>query len=98
MNGRLRRLRRHRGTAVLLRGAAAGNLTKGDRAMKGQARILGPDAKAWLANGLEELRSVFTPNTQGVQLGNIPGTMLTPTTGEQTADRLAGDRAQVMEA
>lgn len=60
-------------------------------------RFIGPDVKAWLANGLEELRSVMTPNTQGVQLGNIPGTMLTPTTGEQTAARLGRDQQQDME-
>jgi hypothetical protein len=54
----------------------------------GKQHLVGPDLKAWLANGLEEVRSVFTPNTQGVQLGNTPGTMFTPTTGEQTAERL----------
>jgi hypothetical protein len=54
----------------------------------GNQKLIGADVKAWFANGLEELRSVFVPNTTGPQLGNIPGTMLTPTTGEQTADRM----------
>jgi flagellar basal body rod protein FlgF len=54
----------------------------------GNQKLVGADVKAWLANGLEELRSVMTPTTTGVQMGNTPGTMLTPTTGEQTADRM----------
>jgi hypothetical protein len=54
-------------------------------------KFLGPSGKAWLANGLDEWRQVFVPGVQQIQAGNNPGLWGTITTGEATAERMAGD-------
>jgi hypothetical protein len=44
--------------------------------------------KAFLANGLDELRQVFHPGVEQVQPGQAPGLYGMPTTGEATHDRI----------
>jgi len=56
---------------------------------------MSPAVKAWLANGLEELRQVFNPGVQQIQPGNNPGVWGTITTGEATKERLE-EKAQEM--
>jgi hypothetical protein len=51
-------------------------------------RFLGPSGKAWLANGLDELRQAVSLGNGQVQAGNNPGLWGTITTGEATAERL----------
>ncbi|MBA4067177.1 MAG: hypothetical protein C0501_26425 [Isosphaera sp.] len=57
----------------------------------GRPYLSGASDKAWLANGLDELRQVLHPSVQQVQPGNTPGLWGSPTTGEQTAERLGRD-------
>ncbi len=60
--------------------------------------FLGPSGKAWVANGVDELRQAVALGNVQVQAGNNPGLWATITTGEATAERMAGDRdtAQVL--
>jgi len=51
-------------------------------------KFLGPSGKAWMANGLDELRQVFSFGNVQVQPGNNPGLWGTITTGEATAERM----------
>lgn len=44
--------------------------------------------KAFMANGLDELRQAFHPGVEQIQAGNAPGLYGTPTTGEATVERL----------
>lgn len=44
-------------------------------------------ARAWLLQGLEELRSVATPTATEVQAATPPGAFGTMTSGEVTAER-----------
>jgi hypothetical protein len=62
-----------------------------DKALNATDKFLGPSGKAWFANGLDELRQVFVPGVQQIQPGNNPGLWGTITTGEATAERMAGD-------
>jgi hypothetical protein len=48
-----------------------------------------PAVRAWLANGLDELRQVFHPSVQQIHAGNNPGLHGTITTGEATEQRKA---------
>ncbi len=59
-----------------------------DKAVEATDHFLGPSGKAWLANGLDELRQVFTPGVEQIQPGNNPGLWGTITTGEATFDRV----------
>src|SRR5271170_6196699 len=63
-----------------------------DKGIEATDKFLGPSGKAWLANGMEELRQVFVPSVQQIQAVSSPGTFATITTGEATAERMAGDR------
>jgi hypothetical protein len=74
--GILEQLRRNKFTQVL------------DKAIEGTDKFLGPSGKAWLANGLEELRQAVALGNGQVQGGNNPGLWGTITTGEATADRM----------
>jgi hypothetical protein len=51
-------------------------------------KFLGPSGKAWLANGLDELRQAIAHGNTQVQGGNNPGLWGTITTGEATAERM----------
>jgi hypothetical protein len=53
-----------------------------------------PHTKAFLANGLDELRQVFHPGVEQIQPGLAPGLYGMPTTGEATHERL-GDALDV---
>jgi hypothetical protein len=59
-----------------------------DKGIEGADKFLGPSGKAWLANGLEELRQAVALGNGQVQGGNNPGLWGTITTGEATADRM----------
>jgi hypothetical protein len=59
-----------------------------DKAIEGTDKFLGPSGKAWLANGLEELRQAVALGNTQIQGGNNPGLWGTITTGEATADRM----------
>src|ERR1700722_19710261 len=56
-----------------------------------------PDStfKAWLANGLDELRQAVSLGTEQVHDGNSPGLWGTITTGEATAERLEGSEKKL---
>jgi hypothetical protein len=54
-------------------------------------KFLGPSGKAWFANGLDELRQAVALGNGQIQAGNNPGLWGTITTGEATAERMAGD-------
>jgi hypothetical protein len=69
-----------------------------DKAIDRTDRFLGPSGKAWLANGLDELRQAAALGTEQVQAGNNPGLWGTITTGEATAERMAGDRQAALQA
>ncbi len=47
----------------------------------------GPDAKAWFANGLDEIRQLFSPGVQRIEPGPLP-TYFTPTHGEITREKM----------
>lgn len=64
-----------------------------DSAIEATDQFLGPSGKAWLANGLDELRQAVALGTDQIQAGNNPGLWGSITTGEATAERLAGDRS-----
>ena len=59
-----------------------------DKAIEVTDRILGPSGKAWLANGLDELRQAVALGNTQIQAGNNPGLWGTITTGEATAERM----------
>ena len=59
-----------------------------DKALETADKIAGPSGKAWLANGLDELRQAFYPGVQQIQAGNNPGLFGTITTGEATYERM----------
>ena len=59
-----------------------------DKVIDATDKFLGPSGKAWLANGLDELRQALAPGSTQVQPGNNPGLWGTITTGEATAERL----------
>lgn len=59
-----------------------------DKAIEATDRFLGPSGKAWLANGLDELRQAFSLGNEQIQPGQNPGLWGTITTGEATAERL----------
>lgn len=63
-----------------------------DKAIDVADKIAGPSGKAWLANGLDELRQAVQPAfaTQ-VGPGTNPGLHGTITTGEATFDRIGDD-------
>lgn len=63
-----------------------------DNVIEATDKFLGPSGKAWMANGLDELRQAVALGAEQVQGGNNPGLWGTITTGEATAERLAGDR------
>jgi hypothetical protein len=58
-----------------------------DAAIEATDQFLGPSGKAWMANGLDELRQAVALGTEQVQAGNNPGLWGTITTGEATIDR-----------
>jgi len=66
-----------------------------DAVIEGTDKFLGPSGKAWLANGLDELRQAVALGTDQIQGGNNPGLWGTITTGEATAERLAGESFDV---
>src|ERR1051326_1649034 len=70
-----------------------------DRAIEVTDAFLGPSGKAFLANGLDEIRQAVQPAfaTQ-VGAGNNPGLHGTITTGEATAERMAGDHDKALQA
>ncbi len=51
-------------------------------------KFLGPSGKAWMANGLDELRQAVALGNGQIQAGNNPGLWGTITTGEATAERM----------
>ena len=59
-----------------------------DKAIEATDRFLGPSGKAWLANGLDELRQAVALGGTEIQAGNNPGLWGTITTGEATAERM----------
>lgn len=59
-----------------------------DTVLEAADKFLGPSGKAWLANGLDELRQAVAHGNAQVQAGNNPGLWGTITTGEATADRM----------
>lgn len=59
-----------------------------DKAIEAADRFLGPSGKAWLANGLDELRQAVALGNGQIQGGNNPGLWGTITTGEATAERM----------
>jgi hypothetical protein len=59
-----------------------------DKVIEGTDKFLGPSGKAWLANGLEELRQAVALGNTQIQGGNNPGLWGTITTGEATAERM----------
>lgn len=59
-----------------------------DKAIETTDKILGPSGKAWLANGLDELRQAVALGNGQIQGGNNPGLFGTITTGEATAERM----------
>src|SRR5690348_15236140 len=68
-------------------------LTKGvDKTLEVTDKLLGASGKAWLANGLDELRQAVALGNGQVQAGNNPGLWGTITTGEATAERLGTDK------
>jgi hypothetical protein len=86
------------GLVQQLRGSAVAKAI--DKAIEKTDTFLGPSGKAWLANGLDELRQAVALGTEQVQAGNNPGLWGTITTGEATYERMAGakDAAQTLEA
>jgi len=66
-----------------------------DAVIEGVDQFLGPSGKAWVANGLEELRQAVALGTEQIHGGNNPGLWGTITTGEATAERLAGESFDV---
>ena len=63
-----------------------------DQVIEGLEAILGTSGKAWLANGLDELRQAVALGSDQIQAGNNPGLWGTITTGEATAERMEGER------
>jgi hypothetical protein len=59
-----------------------------DKAIEVTDHLLGPSGKAWLANGLDELRQAVALGGAQIQAGNNPGLWGTITTGEATAERM----------
>jgi hypothetical protein len=59
-----------------------------DKAIGATDQFLGPSGKAWLANGLDELRQAIALGNGQIQAGNNPGLWGTITTGEATAERM----------
>jgi hypothetical protein len=59
-----------------------------DKAIEVTDKFLEPSGKAWLANGLDEIRQAFVPGNTQIQPGNNPGLWGTITTGEATAERM----------
>lgn len=68
-----------------------------DKVIDGVDRFLGTSGKAWLANGLDELRQAVALGSQQIQAGNSPGLWGTITTGEATAERLAGEKQNTLQ-
>ena len=62
-----------------------------DVALDATDKVLGPSGKAWIANGLDEVRQAVALGQEQVQPGNNPGLWGNITTGEATAERMAGD-------
>lgn len=62
-----------------------------EAALEKTDKALGPSGKAWLANGLDELRQAVALGSDQIQPGMSPGVWGTITTGEATAERMAGD-------
>lgn len=65
-----------------------------DKAIDTADQALGTTGKAWLANGLDELRQAVAHGSEQVQAGNNPGLYGTITTGEATAERMEGKDRQ----
>jgi len=59
-----------------------------DKVIEATDKFLGPSGKAWLANGLDELRQAVSLGNTQIQAGNNPGLWGTITTGEATAERM----------
>lgn len=59
-----------------------------DKVIEAADKFLGPSGKAWLANGLDELRQAVALGNTQIQAGNNPGLWGTITTGEATAERM----------
>jgi hypothetical protein len=59
-----------------------------DKAIEAMDTFLGPSGRAWLANGLDELRQAVALGNGQIQAGNNPGLWGTITTGEATAARM----------
>jgi hypothetical protein len=58
-----------------------------DAVLDGADKVMGVSGKAWMANGLEELRQAVQPGNEQIQGGNQPGLFGTITTGEATNAR-----------
>jgi hypothetical protein len=69
-----------------------------DKGIEATDKFLGPSGKAWLANGLDELRQAVALNNGQIQAGNNPGLWGTITTGEATAERMGGDKHEALQA
>src|ERR1700677_1187587 len=52
-----------------------------DKAIEVTDHFLGPSGKAWLANGLDEIRQAVSLGNEQIQPGNNPGLWGTITTG-----------------
>lgn len=59
-----------------------------DKGIEATDKFLGTSGKAWLANGLDELRQAVALGGAQIQAGNNPGLWGTITTGEATAERM----------
>ncbi len=59
-----------------------------DNVIEAMDKFLGPSGKAWIANGLDEIRQAVALGNSQVQPGNNPGLWGTITTGEATAERM----------
>src|SRR5262249_37159615 len=65
-----------------------------DKGLEVADKVLGPEGKNWLSNGLDELRQAVQPAfaTQG-GTGPLPAYGV-PTQGEVTAERMEGDKSK----
>ncbi len=59
-----------------------------DKGIEIADKVAGPSGKAWLANGLDELRQAVALGNGQIQAGNNPGIWGSITTGEATAERM----------